>query len=78
MITSEKVKNELYVWIWIRGIKQLLYKRWLDRGFGMVMDIQPFTAKDTESHNQSITCSGVKREGESCTKNNNCTYPNCK
>ena len=23
-------------------------------------------------------CSGIKREGESCSKNNNCTYPNCK
>lgn len=22
-------------------------------------------------------CEGVKREGESCNKNNNCTYPNC-
>ncbi len=21
---------------------------------------------------------GIKREGESCTLNNNCTYPNCK
>lgn len=23
-------------------------------------------------------CKYVKREGESCTLNNNCTYPNCK
>jgi len=23
------------------------------------------------------TCKYIKREGESCTKNNNCTYPNC-
>jgi hypothetical protein len=25
-----------------------------------------------------LTCNGVKREGESCTKNNNCKYPSCK
>ena len=49
MITKERIKNELYVWIWIRGIKQLLYKRWVDKGYGVVMDRQPFTAKDTES-----------------------------
>ena len=23
-------------------------------------------------------CKYIKREGESCTLNNNCTYPNCK
>ena len=23
------------------------------------------------------TCSGIKKEGESCTKNNNCIYPRC-
>lgn len=22
-------------------------------------------------------CNGIKKQGESCTKNNNCTYPNC-
>ena len=49
MITKERIKNELYVWIWIRGIKQLLYKRWIDKNYGVVMDRQPFTAKDTES-----------------------------
>jgi hypothetical protein len=55
MITKEIYnKNELYVWIWERGIKQLLYKRWLDRGYGKVMDRQPFTAKDTEQFKQSI------------------------
>ena len=25
-----------------------------------------------------LGCKYVKREGESCTLNNNCTYPNCK
>lgn len=54
MITKEVIKNELYVWIWERGLKKLLYKRWLDKGYGMVMDRQPFTAKDTELFNQSI------------------------
>lgn len=49
MIVKEKKGNELYVWILIRGIKNLLYKRWLDKDYGMVMDRQPFTAKDTES-----------------------------
>ena len=54
MITKERIGNELYVWIWDRGIKTLLYKRWIDRGYGMVMDRQPFTAKDTELFKQSI------------------------
>lgn len=27
---------------------------------------------------ESFKCKYVKREGESCTLNNNCTYPNCK
>ena len=31
MITKEVIKNELYVWIWERGLKKLLYKRWLDK-----------------------------------------------
>jgi hypothetical protein len=59
MIKSEKIGNELYVWIWERGLKKLLYKRWLDRGYGKVMGNPEhggaFTAKDTESFNQSIT-----------------------
>lgn len=30
------------------------------------------------THLKPVTlCSGIKREGESCSKNNNCTYPNC-
>ena len=53
MVTKNKIGNELYVWIWERGVKQLLYKRWLDREYGMVMDRQPFTAKDTEQFKQS-------------------------
>ena len=28
--------------------------------------------------NKALTCSGLKRYGESCSKNDNCTYPNCK
>lgn len=35
--------------------KQQVYKFLVDnRDYGMVMDRQPFTAKDTESFNQSI------------------------
>lgn len=48
MITKEIIGNELYVWIFSGGKKSLLYKRWLDKGYGMVMCRQPFTAKDTE------------------------------
>jgi len=33
---------------------------------------------NNEIHTKPIdTCKHIKREGESCTKNNNCTYPNC-
>ena len=60
-ITKEIIGNELYLWIWERGIKKLLYKRWLDKDYGMVMDKQPFTAKDTESFNQSITQPLIKK-----------------
>lgn len=49
MITKEIHGDELYVWIWIRGLKQLLYKRWLSRGYGMVMDRIPFTAKEIDN-----------------------------
>lgn len=50
MITKEKVGNELYVYIFcpIKRKMDLLYKRWIDKDYGMVMDRQPFTAKDTE------------------------------
>lgn len=44
-VYKEVVGNELYVWC--NG--SLLYKRWLKQDYGMVMDRQPFTAKDTES-----------------------------
>lgn len=44
-IHKEVIGNELYVWC--NG--SMLYKRWIDREYGMVMDRQPFTAKDTES-----------------------------
>lgn len=44
-ITKETVGNELYVWIWERGLKSLLYKRHLNKGFGIVMCRFPFTAK---------------------------------
>ena len=27
---------------------------------------------------QIVQCKYIKREGESCTLNNNCTYPSCK
>ena len=46
MITKEIVNNELYVWIYKKGMKNLLYKRWLNKGRGMIMCKQPFTAKD--------------------------------
>jgi len=59
MITKETIGRELYVWIWERGLKKLLYKRWLDKGHGIVMGNPehggPFKAKDTESFNQSFT-----------------------
>ena len=55
-IEKEKIGDELYVWIYERGKKVLLYKRWLKFNYGMVMDkvFGNFTAKDTESFNQSI------------------------
>ena len=54
MITKTRVGDELYVWIWERGLKKLLYKRWINRNYGMVMDRQPFTTKDTEEFKQNI------------------------
>ena len=32
----------------------------------------------SENTKKPFSCKYVKREGESCTLNNNCTYPNCK
>lgn len=61
MITKEIYnKNELYVWIWERGLKKLLYKRRLNKDYGMVMDRQPFTAKDTEEFKQSVNDESLK------------------
>ena len=50
MIFKEVIGRELYVYI-VCPIKrkiELLYKRWLNYDYGMVMDRQPFTAKDVE------------------------------
>jgi hypothetical protein len=49
MITKEIVNNELYVFIFKDGKKSLLYKRWINRQYGMVMDTIPFTAKDIDN-----------------------------
>jgi hypothetical protein len=46
MITKEILNNELFVFIIKNGRKEILYKRWLDRNYGIVMCKQPFTAKD--------------------------------
>jgi hypothetical protein len=52
MITKEKHGDELYVYIWIRGKKHLIYKRWLKKGYGKVMDRTPFTAKDIDNQKE--------------------------
>lgn len=51
MISKKRIENELYVYIFcpIKRQWDLLYKRWIDKGYGQVMDRQSFTAKDTES-----------------------------
>lgn len=56
MIKKEIIKNELYVWIFcpLKRKWDLLYKRWLNKNYGMIMDRIPFTAKDTEQFKQSI------------------------
>jgi hypothetical protein len=51
MITKEILNNELFVFIIKNGKKEILYKRWLDRNYGIVMCKQPFTAKDVCSIN---------------------------
>ena len=44
MIEKEVIGNELYVYITRHGyVRSLLYKRWINRGYGMVMDRIPFT-----------------------------------
>lgn len=45
MVHKKVIGRELYVYM--NG--SLLYKRWLDYDYGMVMCRQPFTAKDVES-----------------------------
>lgn len=50
MIHKETIGNELYVYC--NG--SLLYKRWLEQDYGMVMCRQPFTAKDTQAFAQSV------------------------
>jgi hypothetical protein len=54
MITKETITGELYVWIHREGKKELLYKRWLKQGYGMVMCRQPFTAKDVERYKEGV------------------------
>lgn len=51
MIKSETIGNEVYVYIFFEGKKELLYKRWLNYGYGKVFDKfgPPFSAKDVES-----------------------------
>ena len=45
--------NELYVYIYNNGKKELLYKRWLNNEYGMVFcnkwGNRHFTSKDVES-----------------------------
>lgn len=52
-ITKIIVGNELYVYIKNNGKKDLLYKRWLNKGYGMIFCNQwgsrSFTAKDVDS-----------------------------
>ena len=52
MIKKETVDNQLFVWIFcpIKRKWDLLYKRWLKNGYGMVMDKMPFTAKDIDQN----------------------------
>ncbi len=52
MIKKENIGNELQVWIFcpIKRKWDLLYKRWIKNGYGMVMDRMPFTAKDIDQN----------------------------
>ena len=56
MIKKETIGNELYIWIFcpLKRGWDLLYKRWINKDYGVVMDRTPFTAKDTELFKQSI------------------------
>ncbi len=51
MIKKEISENQLYVWIFcpIKRKWDLLYKRWINLGYGKVMDRMPFTAKDIDN-----------------------------
>jgi len=51
MIKKERIGHELYVWILcpIKRKWDLLYKRWIDRDYGVVMDRLPFSAKDIDN-----------------------------
>lgn len=55
MITKQIIGRELYVWFTGNGKTELLYKRWLDKGYGMVMGNPSFTAKDTEELKALLT-----------------------
>ncbi len=50
MVYKEVKNGELYVWM--NG--SLLYKRWINRGYGMVMCRTAFTAKDVEQFKLSF------------------------
>jgi hypothetical protein len=41
---------------------------------GFIQSLQPKTEFEVEVKH---ICNGIKKEGESCTLNNKCTYPNC-
>lgn len=45
MVYKELIGNELYVYL--NG--SLLYKRWIDKNYGVVFCRQPFTAKEVDS-----------------------------
>ena len=51
MVYKEIVGNELYVYMSNNGKMELLYKRWLNYGYGRVFSgvWGSFTAKDVES-----------------------------
>lgn len=51
MIVSETINNEVYVWIFKNGKKDLLYKRWLNKNYGIVMCLTPFTAQEITNQN---------------------------
>ncbi len=65
----------------IRKAFQAGEARWGTEG---LIDTEPSEDEYVQSISQSSwkvelehVCEGVKREGESCSKNNNCSYPNC-